>query len=89
MESRENAETDNCQLKTDISLEQRSNGFVFDPKPCDALATALAPVAVPLNPQRSTLNAAAMGRRSREIVAEFSCENFARQALRAAEAAGE
>jgi hypothetical protein len=28
-----------------------------------------------------------MGRRSREIVAKFSCENFAQQALRAAEAA--
>jgi hypothetical protein len=28
-----------------------------------------------------------MERRSREIVAKFSCENFARQALRAAEAA--
>jgi hypothetical protein len=28
-----------------------------------------------------------MGRRSREIVAKFSCENFAKQALLAAEAA--
>ena len=28
-----------------------------------------------------------MGRRSREIVAKFSCENFAKQALRAARAA--
>jgi hypothetical protein len=28
-----------------------------------------------------------MGRRSREIVAKFSCENFAKQAMRAAEAA--
>jgi hypothetical protein len=29
-----------------------------------------------------------MGQWSREIVANFSCENFAKQALRAAEAAG-
>jgi glycosyltransferase involved in cell wall biosynthesis len=72
---------------TDGSLGQRSNGFVFDPKSCDALSEALRRIADPLNPKRSTLNAAAMGRRSREIVAGFSCENFARQALRAAEAA--
>jgi glycosyltransferase involved in cell wall biosynthesis len=70
------------------SLEERSNGFVFDPKSSDALSEALRRIADPLNPKRSTLNAAAMGRRSREIVAKFSCENFARQALRAAEAAG-
>jgi hypothetical protein len=28
-----------------------------------------------------------MGKRSREIVAKFGCENFAKQAMRAAEAA--
>jgi hypothetical protein len=28
-----------------------------------------------------------MGRRSREIVAKFSCENFGKQAMRAAKAA--
>ena len=67
---------------TDGSLEQRSNGFVFDPKSCDALATALARVAE-MADRRSE-----MGKRSREIVEKFSCENFARQALRAAEAAG-
>jgi len=78
---------DDCKLVADDSLEQRSNGFVFDPKSSDALREALRRIADPLNPKRSTLNAAAMGRRSREIVAKFSCENFARQALRAAEAA--
>jgi glycosyltransferase involved in cell wall biosynthesis len=69
------------------SLEERSNGFVFDPSSVDALSEALRRIADPLNPQRSTLNAAAMGRRSLEIVAKFSCENFAKHALRAAEAA--
>jgi len=73
---------------TDDSLEERSNGFIFDPSSVDALSEALRRIADPLNPRRSTLNAAAMGRRSREIVEKFSCENFARQALRAAEAAG-
>ena len=79
--------TDDRKPLTDDSLEERSNGFVFDPKSSDALSEALRRIADPLNPQRSTLNAAAMGRRSREIVAKFSCENFARQAMRAAEAA--
>jgi glycosyltransferase involved in cell wall biosynthesis len=81
------------------SLEERSNGFVFDPSSVDALSEALSRIADPLNVaygpspairptvQRSTVSAAAMGRRSREIVAKFSCENFAKQALRAAEAA--
>ncbi len=68
-------------------LELRSNGFVFDPSSVDALSEALRRIADPLNPKRSTLNAAAMGRRSREIVAKFSCENFAKQAMRAAKAA--
>ena len=75
------------QRSTLNSLEERSNGFVFDPSSVDALSEALRRIADPLNPQRSTLNAAAMGRRSREIVAKFSCENFARQALSAARAA--
>ena len=88
MESGAGADTENCRLKTENSLEQRSNGFIFDPKSSDALSEALRRIADPLNPKRSTLNAATMGRRSREIVAKFSCENFAKQALRAAEAAG-
>lgn len=88
MQFGENARALNPQRSTLNSLEERSNGFVFDPKSSDALSEALRRIADPLNPQLSTLNAAAMGRRSREIVATFSCENFARQALRAVEAAG-
>jgi glycosyltransferase involved in cell wall biosynthesis len=88
-----------CKPLTDDSLEERSNGFAFDPTSSDALSEALRRIADPLNVaygpspairptvQRSTVSAAAMGRRSREIVAKFSCENFAKQALRAAEAA--
>jgi 1,2-diacylglycerol 3-alpha-glucosyltransferase len=89
------AGTDDCTLTAESSiqasqrptdtagsLEQRSNGFVFDPKSCDALATALARAAE-MGSRRSE-----MGQWSREIVANFSCENFAKQALRAAEAAG-
>jgi glycosyltransferase involved in cell wall biosynthesis len=73
---------------TDGSLEQRSNGFVFDPKSCDALAAALERVAVA--GERSKVKGndlEEMGQRSREIVAKFSCENFAKQALSAARAA--
>jgi glycosyltransferase involved in cell wall biosynthesis len=79
--------TENCKPQTENSLELRSNGFAFDPRSSDALSEALRRIADPLNPKRSTLNAAAMGRRSREIVAKFNCENFARQALSAARAA--
>jgi glycosyltransferase involved in cell wall biosynthesis len=87
MESGENAGSLNAQPSSINSLEERSNGFVFDPSSVDALSEALRRIADPLNPKRSTLNAAAMGRRSREIVAKFSCENFAKQAMSAAEAA--
>jgi hypothetical protein len=38
-------------------------------------------------PECNSEGSSAMGRRSREIVAKFSCENFAKQAMRAAEAA--
>ncbi|MGA0094754.1 MAG: glycosyltransferase family 4 protein, partial [Chthoniobacterales bacterium] len=62
-------------------LEQRSNGFAFDPASSDALATALTRVA------ESEDLRLEMGQRSREIVAKFSCDNFARQAMRAAKAA--
>ena len=62
-------------------LEQRSNGFAFDPVSSDALATALTRVA------ESEDLRLEMGQRSREIVAKFSCDNFARQAMRAAKAA--
>ena len=82
MESGVGADTENCRLKTENSLEQRSNGFVFDPSSVEALSEALRRIA-----DQETNGLTEMGRRSREIVAKFSCENFARQALRAAEAA--
>lgn len=63
------------------SLEQRSNGLVFDPTCVEALAEALRLMA------ENEMLRAEMGLRSREIVEQFSCDNFARQALRAAEAA--
>jgi glycosyltransferase involved in cell wall biosynthesis len=88
MESGVGADTENCRLKTENSLEQRSNGFVFDPKSSDALSEALRRIAVAgerLEVKGNDLEE--IGQRSREIVAKFSCENFARQALRAAEAA--
>ena len=89
MESGEEKKTDGCKLSTDDALEERSNGFVFDPESSDALSEALKRVAEGITTDgedaAATLNAE-MGRRSREIVAKFSCENFARQALRAAEA---
>jgi glycosyltransferase involved in cell wall biosynthesis len=73
--------TDDCKPLTDDSLEERSNGFVFDPKSSDALAIALARVAE-MGDGKSE-----MEKRSREIVAKFGCENFAKQAMRAACAA--
>ena len=36
---------ENCKLTTDDSLEQRSNGFVFDPTSSDALSEALRRIA--------------------------------------------
>ena len=99
MESGENAGALNPQLSTLNSLEERSNGFVFDPSSVDALSEALRRIAEgetadggaesarqPIGKPAATLKAE-MGRRSREIVAKFGCENFARQALRAAEEA--
>jgi glycosyltransferase involved in cell wall biosynthesis len=90
IQSGKNADADDCKPQTENSLEQRSNGFVFDPRSVDALATALARVAdcgtADGGDAAATLRAV-MGRRSREIVAKFSCENFARQAMRAACAA--
>ncbi len=71
----------NPQRSTLNSLEARSNGFVFDPTSTEALAEALRRIA------ESGEHRADMAKRSREIVAKFSCENFARQALAAAEAA--
>ena len=83
VQSGENADADD-------SLEQRSNGFVFDPKSSDALSEALRRIAeygtIGLQDD-GTSRLAEMGRRSREIVAKFSCEDFAQQALSAACAA--
>jgi glycosyltransferase involved in cell wall biosynthesis len=71
-------------------LELRSNGFVFDPSSVDALSEALRRIAGQETKRlkdKETSGVSEMGKRSREIVAKFSCENFAKQALRAAEAA--
>lgn len=75
------ATADDSGLTTDNSLEERSNGFVFDPTSADALAEALRRIA------ELEDRGWEMGRRSRESVERFSCGNFARQALLAAEAA--
>ena len=91
MQFGENAGALNPQRSTLNSLEERSNGFVFDPKSSDALGEALRRIAdygTTGLQDDGTSRLAEMGLRSREIVAKFSCENFARQALRAAEAAG-
>lgn len=72
---------ENCKLNTENSFEPRSNGFVFDPTSVEALAEALMRIAE-MGDRRGE-----MGRRSREIVEGFSCENFARQAFAAAETA--
>jgi glycosyltransferase involved in cell wall biosynthesis len=82
--------TENCQLKTENSLEQRSNGFVFDPSSVDALSDALRRIAdqeTKRPKDEETNGLTEMGKRSREIVAKFGCENFAKQALSAARAA--
>lgn len=63
--------------------EERSNGFIFDPASVEELSESLRRIAE-MGDGRGE-----MGRKSREIVAYFSCENFARQALAAAEAAME
>ncbi len=64
------------------SLEHRSNGFVFDPTSVEALTEALTLIT------ESGERRAEMGRRSLEVVERFSCSNFARQAMLAAEATG-
>ena len=72
---------ENCKLNTENSFEPRSNGFLFDPTSVEALAEALRRI-VEMGDGRWE-----MGKQSRKIVANFGCENFARQALAAAEAA--
>lgn len=73
--------TTNFDYHDDPSLERRSNGYLFDGTSVNSLATALWLIA------ESDETRLAMGKRSREIVQMFSCENFARQALEAAKAA--
>jgi len=71
-------------------LELRSNGFVFDPRSSDALCEALRRIADQKTKRpkdEETNGVSEMGQRSREIVARFSCGNFAQQAMRAACAA--
>jgi glycosyltransferase involved in cell wall biosynthesis len=110
VQSGEEKKTEDCKPTTEDSLEERSNGFVFDPKSSDALSDALRRIAdqepepaevggdsvSPRDEGRGqtkrpkdeeTNGLTEMGKRSREIVAKFGCENFARQALRAAEKA--
>ena len=59
----------------------RQNGFVFDPKSAESLAQALLALA------SAPALREAMGKASREIVRDFSCDVFARNALLAARAA--
>ena len=75
--------TENCKPQTESSLEQRSNGFVFDPTSVDALSEALRRIADQETKRlrdNETSGVREMGKKSREIVAGFSCENFAQQA---------
>lgn len=59
----------------------RQNGFVFDPCSAEELGHVLAALVRVPNSREI------MGRASREIVAQYSCENFAHNALQAAQAA--
>jgi glycosyltransferase involved in cell wall biosynthesis len=71
-------------------LELRSNGFAFDPTSSDALSEALRRIADQETKRlrdNETSGVSEMGKKSREIVAKFGCENFAKQAMRAAKAA--
>jgi len=63
------------------AVQECTNGYVFDPTSVHALTRALE---LSAESQQRRLK---MGKRSREIVENFSCENFARQAFRAMDAA--
>jgi glycosyltransferase involved in cell wall biosynthesis len=67
--------------QSDMVSKLRLNGFVFDPSSPKELSRAL------LTLEGSANLRALMGAESRRIVEKFSCENFARNALLAAEAA--
>jgi glycosyltransferase involved in cell wall biosynthesis len=64
-----------------LGTRVRRNGFVFDPNSCEELSRVM------LCLEESLEVRAAMGSCSRQLVQKFSCENFARNAIRAAEAA--
>lgn len=63
------------------AVQECTNGYVFDPTSVQALTRALELSA------ESKQRRLKMGKRSREIVENFSCDNFARQALKAMDAA--
>jgi glycosyltransferase involved in cell wall biosynthesis len=67
--------------QADLVLQVRRNGFAFDPKRPAELSRTLGLM------EASPELRAAMGRESQRIVERCSCENFARNALFAAEAA--
>jgi glycosyltransferase involved in cell wall biosynthesis len=64
-----------------LSEKVRLNGFVFDPRSSGELSRVL--LILDASPGLRSV----MGQASRRIVEKFSCENFARHALRAAQAA--
>ncbi len=64
-----------------LLAKARINGFVFNPRLSDELSRAM------LILDASSSLRCVMGQASRRIVEKFSCENFARNALRAAQAA--
>ena len=64
-----------------LALKVRQNGFLFNPRSAEELSRAL------LALEGSANLRALMGAESRRIVDKFSCENFARNAMRAVEAA--
>ncbi len=72
--------SDRCGCAPDL-VEEGRNGFSFSPSDDGALTEALVRIASP------ECNQAAMGEASREIIADWRPETFARQLLRAARAA--
>ena len=69
------------QRLTRLAGRIRQNGFVFNPASAGSLADVL--LALEATPALRDI----MGQASRRIVEKFSCENFARNALLAAQAA--
>jgi glycosyltransferase involved in cell wall biosynthesis len=59
----------------------RQNGFTFDPKSVDSLTGALLALEADAALRQS------MGQASRSIVADYSCDRFAKSALLAAKTA--